>query len=266
MVDGKGQARRFLPEAKLKTEGINEWVSEAAFDFVSSEYLEGFAPDPFPGRSNAGEVDRDITHRRVIFYVKNEYWILCDIMRGQGAHKLEQVFRFAPLETGDAKVPLRAGEVDVSEQVIVTRDNGVGNLAILPVDGEGVSIRKQKGETSPAVGWWGMLGEFPVWDVTLELQSDLPARSDAVMWPQAAGVRTYPTVERLVSDDRATAFRVVGEGVDDLFILCEEGTGEVTVGNVTFEGRALLLRREDGLKAMGVGIVSVTANGQDILV
>lgn len=263
MVDGKGQARRFFSEAKLQTKGKNEWVSKDAFDFVSSEYLEGFAPDPYPGRSSEDEVDFSVSHRRAIFYVKNEYWILCDLIRGEGLHTLEQIFHIAPLETGDAKVPLQAGAVDVSAEGIFTRDKDVSNLAILSVD-QDASVRKQKGETSPAVGWWGILGEFPAWDVTLEKQCDLPARLDAVLWPQAVGDQTAPTVERVRADAGVTAFRIVGDGLDDLFVLCEEGVGKVTVGDVVFEGRALLLRRGDQNSTLGVGVVSAAVGGQAV--
>jgi hypothetical protein len=264
LIDGMGQARRFLPEAKLKTLGQNEWVSERNFDFVSSEYGEGFAPDPFPGRGEGDAVDHSLTHRRAIFYVKSEYWILCDLIRGEGRHRLEQLFHIAPVGTGDSKSPLRAGEVEVSAQGVMTRESGQGNLAIIPVDAQGISARKQMGETSPAVGWWGMLGEFPVWDVTLEREAELPARLDAVMWPQGPGITSFPNVVRLASDANTTAFRIVGDGVDDTFVLCEADCGPVSVGDITFEGRALLLRRGKGLHAMGVGVASVLVDNKAI--
>ena len=162
------------------------------FDFVSSEYLEGFAPDPFPGRGDASEVDTSIAHRRAIFYVKPTegpgYWILCDLLRGQDTepHTLEQLFHLAPVEQPDAAEPLRPGEVSVSPAAIVTQEAGLGNLAILPVDIDGLAVRAQKGKTSPAVGWYGVYGEFPAWDVTLERRTVLPARMDAVLFPLAA--------------------------------------------------------------------------------
>ncbi len=63
-----------------------------------------------------------------------------------------------------------------------------------------------------------------------------------------------------------TAFAIRGETLDDLFILCEEGAGPVRIGPVTFEGRALLLRRQPTLQAMAVDPVTVTFNGQPIAV
>ena len=182
MIDGKGQARRYRPEARLHTLGKNEWVSREGFDFVSSEYLEGFALDPYDRTGVEVEVDHSFSHRRAIFHVKPGYWILCDLIRGEDEelHTLEQICHIAPIYDPDASEPMRAGEVSVSPSEIVTQDVGLSNLAILPVDAEGQDVRAQKGEMSPAVGWCGVLGEFPAWDVTLECNKTLPARLDAV--------------------------------------------------------------------------------------
>lgn len=266
MVDGKGQARRFRQDAWTTTLGKNEWVSQPDFDFVSSEYLEGFAPDLYSRKSDPSEVDFSVSHRRAIFYVKPGYWILSDLLKStdQEAHTLEQIFHFAPvMQTGQPE-PMRPGEVNVSSQAAVSCNEGVANIAVIPVDSEGLEARAEKGQTSPAVGWYGVLGEYPAWDVTFQKQTTLPARMDAVLFPLAAGESDYPQVTRLRADEQVTAFRIQGAGVDDLFILCEEGTGAVTVDGVTFEGRALLLRREPGLKALAVDPMKVQVNGQDV--
>ncbi|MBN1676023.1 MAG: alginate lyase family protein [Kiritimatiellae bacterium] len=266
LIDGKGQARRLRPAARLTTLGENEWVSGAAFDFVSSEYKEGFAPDAFGRRGMAEEVNHSFSHRRAIFYVKPEYWILCDLIRGEDddAHKLEQIFHIAPVHEPDAPTPMRAGEVSASASAIVTQDPGLGNLAILPVDPDGLDVRAQKGETTPATGWYGVLGEFPAWDITLERHTALPARMDAVLFPMAPGEDKRPTVSRLIADERVTAFRITGDDIVDTFVLCEEGSGPVQVEDVSFEGRALLLRRSPEPRALAVDAVSVLLNGKEM--
>jgi len=160
----------------------------------------------------------------------------------------EQIYHLAPIYEPGESPPPRAGEVSASPSAIVTRDEGLANLAILPVDHEGLAVRAQKGETSPAVGWYGVLGEFPAWDVTLERQATLPARLDAVLYPIAPGVDAAspdarPTVQRLLASEQVTAFCITGAGLDDTLVLCEEGSGPVKVGDIEFEGRALLVRR-----------------------
>ena len=258
MIDNLGQARRFLLEAKLKTEGRNEWVSESDFDFVSSEYLEGYAPDPYDIDSVEPSFHKEFTHRRAVFYVKPGYWILCDLIGGGGTHTLEQIFHLAPLVEQGTPDPVRAGDVEITDAGVFSRNDGVGNIALLPADP--VPVRAQKGETSPAVGWYGVLGEFPAWDVTFQTDAELPARMDVVLFPQAPGSTAHPTVKRLHADAHTTAIQITGDDFDDTFILCEEGTGPVTVGDIIFEGRVVLIRRAGEIKTHGVNVTSLTVN------
>jgi hypothetical protein len=264
LVDGQGQARRFRPEARLGTVGQNEWVSGPEFDFVSSEYREGFAPDLYEPEAAPVPIDEFLVHQRAIFYVKPGYWILCDQITGQdrARHRLEQLFHLAPLDTGDAALPYRAGAVDVAPAAIVTRGPGVANLALLPVDPAGLQVRAHKGETAPAVGWYGVLGEFPAWDVTLQRDQPLPARLDVVLFPLPPGATAYPAVTRLQADEQVTAFRITGDDLDDTFILCAPGAGLVTVGDIGFVGRALLLRRRPTIQALAVAPETVLVGGK----
>jgi hypothetical protein len=268
LIDGKGQARRFRPQSTLTTLGKNEWVTRPQFDFVSSEYLEGYAPDPFPDRGDAGQVNLSFSHRRAIFYVKPGYWILCDLVKGMEndhlVHRLEQIFHLAPLYRPGEAVPIVAGSVSVSAERIRSENNGEANIAILPVDPHIMQTRAQKGETSPAVGWYGVLGEFPAWDVTLECKTDLPARLDVVLFPLEVGATATPAVQRLRQDAQVTAFSIRSGTLDDLFILCEEDAGPVTIGDVSFQGRALLLRRKPELLALAVALVDVRVGGKKL--
>ena len=106
-------------------------------------------------------------------------------------------------------------------------------------------------------------GEFPAWDATLERKAVLPARMDAVLFPLAPGSSARPSVKRLLTDARTTAFRIEGEDIDDTFILCEEGAAAVTVDG-TFEGRALLVCRQPALKVMAVAPVSVMVDDKTV--
>ncbi len=268
MIDGKGQARRFRPQSTLATLGKNEWVTRLHFDFVSSEYLEGYAPDPYPDRGDLAQVDLSFSHRRAIFYVKPGYWILCDLVKGldedQQTHQLEQIFHLAPLYRPGEAVPMVAGSVSITPERIRSENAGDANIAILPVDPQRLQIRAQKGETSPAVGWYGVLGEFPAWDVTLECTTVLPARMDAVLFPLAVGASATPVVQRLRQDAQVTAFTIRSDTLDDLFILCEAGAGPVTIGDVSFQGRALLLRRKPELQALAVEPVEFRVGGKNL--
>ena len=289
LIDGKEQARKYLPEARLTTRGRNEWVSHPAFDFASSEYLEGFASNPYvreapgspvPAVSGAARsalpvpthLETTLTHRRAIFYVKGSYWILCDLIQDTGGEAgqaspqrtLTQLFHVAPLIAPGSAEPVKAGQVTCMEREVLTAGEGLANLAILPVDTGDARIGAQIGETSPAAGWYGVLGEFPAWEVSVEAKRPLPARMDAVLVPLAVGASERPAVERLHQDAQTTAFRIAGAGIDDTFVLCEEGAGAVTLGDVVFEGRALLLRRAGELRAYAVNPVTLRVAGSDV--
>ena len=86
---------------------------------------------------------------------------------------------------------------------------------------------------------------------------------DAVLFPLQPGRKDHPMVRRLYADGDVTALQVSGDGIDDTYILCEEGTGPVTIGDVTFEGRALLLRMP-ALEARGVRVRSVIVGERPI--
>jgi len=263
LVDGKGQIRRYDPEAKLSTRGENEWVSEESHDFVSSEYRESFGMNVFKAEQPP-ELDDSITHSRSIFYVKGEYWILCDTITGadRDSHRFEQLFHPAPIFDRDADVPLLAGELSIEDGVIRTADEGLGNLAIIPVDREGMNVTAKKGETNPAAGWYGVLGEFPAWEVSCLSEGAFPHRMDVVLFPMASGSSEHPKVDRLYSDKGGTAFEITGAGVNDVFILCEPGCPEVIIDDIVFEGRALLVRRDQEVRVIGVGAKKVEVAGK----
>ena len=263
LVDGMSQIRRYDPDAKLQTQGENEWVSDQRFDFVSSVYCESYGFDRFKAEQPPA-LDTSIAHRRSIFYLKGEYWILCDVVSGDDReqHTFDQLFHPAPIFDRDADVPLRAGSLSTEENIIRTMDDNMGNLAIVPVDREGLSVTARKGETNPAAGWFGILGEFPAWEIACQSEGTFPHRMDTAMFPMAPGVSEFPAAERLYSDSNVTAFEIKGAGVDDVFILCEPGCPEVMVDDIVFEGRALLVRRGDELEILCVGKKRVEVGGR----
>ena len=61
------------------------WVSNDTFDVISG-YHTGFE-----------ELKEPVRHRRSIFYWKPGYWIICDLLTGEGRHYFDQYFHFSPL-------------------------------------------------------------------------------------------------------------------------------------------------------------------------
>lgn len=111
-----------IPQAK-----IHRWITTRDYDFVD-------------GSHNGYErLKNPVTHRRMVFFVKPEYWIMVDFLTGHGMHKYDQYFHFPP-----------SCVVINSESKIATITTGDGvNLALIPANPEAVSANLSEGSLDP---------------------------------------------------------------------------------------------------------------------
>ena len=75
---------------------VNKWESNKEYDFFDAEHY-GYH-----------KLENPVTHRRQIYFNKQEkYWEITDILTGDGEHKFEWYFHFAPMKLEqDPKNPL----------------------------------------------------------------------------------------------------------------------------------------------------------------
>jgi hypothetical protein len=85
-IDGLNQADpagpfgwKHLPIVK-----VNRWLTGETFDFFSG-WHSGYAGLPHP-----------VWHYRYIFYLKPHFWLVRDVLTGQGSHRVEAAWHFAP--------------------------------------------------------------------------------------------------------------------------------------------------------------------------
>lgn len=131
VVDGEEQNR--FDENELFSLGraaavrVNHWEATEEYDILDAEH------------SGYKMLKNPVTHRRLIFFNKREgYWVVKDILTGRGFHHFDLYFHFAPLEIElDSDFPL----------VVKTRVQGA-NLAIIPLEIEGISVELLKGWVS----------------------------------------------------------------------------------------------------------------------
>jgi len=110
---------------------VSKWESTDGYDFLDAEH---------PGYKR---FKNPVVHRRHIYFNKLEgYWVVKDILRGEGNHQFDLFFHFAPLEIGlDNEFPL----------TVTTRIEGA-NLALIPLEAEGVSVEILDGWVSCRYG------------------------------------------------------------------------------------------------------------------
>ena len=206
LVDGKGQRRDMFfdkdnPYAGLSfPDADSRWLNRGTHLLAAGAYRRGFAEKIHPLWYHGPREDERSTlvaveHERKILWVKGEYWVMTDILSGEGSHEIEQVFHFSPLVKSRTAEGIDPGQVILEgNAVALSRNPGVADLAVMQVGGDDLRVRKQRGAKDPHVGWTSLCGENPVWDVTFQAQRTLPTVLTVVLYPLKPGENSIPVL------------------------------------------------------------------------
>ncbi|HEO69718.1 MAG TPA: alginate lyase family protein [Candidatus Hydrogenedentes bacterium] len=254
LVDGLGQ-HRALDGEEIVPDPDRRFIIGDGFDFA-----EGWYRGPYSSRAaqvrrsvrNAGENEplRGIAHQRCVLFIDGAYVVVCDRVLGVDCHTLELLFHLAPVVNDDAtgedgRPHVRAVSLDIEDDgAVITREEDVANVAILPAQSDGIEVTSHIGTQSPVRGWYSLYGRLPSPEVVYTCRTQLPKTFQTVIQPLPPGSDTVPMAARAVEvecpDSQACAGLRCG---DDLFLLSYTGTAEITCEDVRFAGTALLIRR-----------------------
>ena len=177
----------------------------------------------------------DAHHKRAIFYLKGEYFILHDLVLGPEAQTLEQTFRFN--QGAASHIAIEAGCVRTQDTRLSNLFIGVPDTTDLSIALDGDSIIYRSNKESPAV-------------------------LNTLLFPMRSGTKSYPTISDLsVSTDTdvlATGFTLQSHDTTDTFLISDDGLAEMSAADITFVGEYLFLRRD----ASGGGRQFVMLNGR----
>lgn len=194
------------------------WITTSAFDCVEKWHQT-----------------TTVHHKRAIFYLKGEYFILHDLVLGDGAHTLEQIFRL------DGK----AAPHTVSDTgYIRTQDPHGSNLFIGAVGTADLSV------TSGADS------------VIYRSLREAPIAMNTVLFPMKPEVKVHPTLSaievRTDPDVLGTGFTLQLPNATDTFLISNDGLAEMSAADIRFVGEYLFLRRD----AAGAVVQVVMLNGR----
>ena len=195
-----------------------QWITGPAADFVEK-----------------WDKTTEVQHKRAIFYLKGEYFILHDLVLGAEAQTLEQTFY---LDSGiDVHINADAGHVRTQDARRSNLFIGVPDTTDLSVALDGDSVIYRSNRKSPAV-------------------------LNTLLFPMRSGVETHPTLSDIsVSTDAdvlATGFTLQLGDATDTFLISDDGLAEMSAADITFVGEYLFLRRD----ASGTGAQFVMLNGR----
>jgi hypothetical protein len=187
-VDGQDQAR-----GAAATMLPHEWLSTNGFDFADLAH-EAYGA-------------QKINHRRKLLFVKPDYYVLCDLLTGEGSHKYEQFFHFAGVNQSTAST----ARLDEKTLAAASTNDAMANVQIIPAHTEGLKAAfvpaqdtamrpDDKYDRSAMLGWMVTGGTFqrvkaPV--VAYERQGAAPQAFYDVLYPTPAGAEAAISVQAL---------------------------------------------------------------------
>jgi Heparinase II/III-like protein/Heparinase II/III N-terminus len=178
LVDGLDQAEGKGPFAwaSVPSVKVEKWVTGNSFNLLDATH-NGYERLPQP-----------VTHRRIVFHRKGQFWLVRDVAAGNGTHRLELLWHLGPGLSPES-----------------TKDNlfseGQDKLAFITAEGHGWAQSGHRGAWSPVYGrqekamvlTFAHTGTLPEEFVTILLPdaSLRPGLGRFERMPQHAGVHEY---------------------------------------------------------------------------
>ena len=185
-----------------------QWITTPAFDWLEKWYQA-----------------TDLYHKRAIFYLKGEYFILHDLVLSDDAlslevETLEQIFR-------------------LDQNVDIYMNTGVGH-----------AWTQTAQETNLFIGTLGMVPpiiELAEEGIVYRYISKSPSIVNTLLLPMKPGIKARPTTSIIpvTTDDGAlaTGFTLVFPNRTDTFLISDDGLAEMSAEDIRFVGEYLFLRR-----------------------
>lgn len=212
VVDCKNQAEESgafswtsIPNIKLIS-----WTSNKEFDFVEGEH-NGFQRLPNP-----------ITHKRRILFIKPEYWIVDDILLGEGQHYFQLFFHFIPCKIS----------IDKATKVITTVQRDKANLKIGVANFETLEVGIFEGDDPPQGGWISQKhgSKIPAPVVNYSKTVEAPTTFTTVLYPFKGNSEPRISIEELpvssysqeICSGNIKCFRIKIDQNIDYVLLCNK--------------------------------------------
>ena len=112
----------------LRVDGLDQAIPKGPFSWVSlpdvkaEEWIAGPRFDLFSGsHTGYARLSDPVIHRRAIFHLHGEYWLVRDVADGKGTHNLEVSWQFAPeLEVSTSSVGFTASHLGGESLVLLS--------------------------------------------------------------------------------------------------------------------------------------------------
>jgi Heparinase II/III N-terminus/Heparinase II/III-like protein len=133
IIDGKGQKRMQQKETHRADSPLkNRWISNKNIDFASGTFDDGYGTELI-----------SVSHSRYVIFKKKEYWLMLDLLTGEGEHEFKNLFHFAPCDV----------EFNKQENSIQTLYKDNKNIKLVSNATAKMNIEIVEGSENPEQGW-----------------------------------------------------------------------------------------------------------------
>ena len=212
---------------------FDQWVSTPVFDFLSGAHT-GFA-----------DLEEPVTHRRSFFYLKPHYWIVSDLLTGEGQHFFDQYFHFPPLRIN----------VDFVNKGVNIQVDQSRRFTLMPVSPDEMDVMIFTGGDSPDSGWmsdgykhrveapfikYGKRTRVPACFHTLLYAYD----AETVVPISGRHLHVFAQGVPLLADDvSAIEIALEHEHETQYFAVLYKAHPQIQFDNLTFSGQLLFMRK-----------------------
>jgi hypothetical protein len=165
VVDGCSQAeyRGRLKWSRAPEVRLEHCMLSTAFDCVEASH-NGYL-----------RLAQPVVHRRAVVFLKPDYWLIRDELWGEGEHQIDRYFHFSAVE-----ITLQGDGTSIH-----ARSPFGKNLAVIPIEKQGMVVESKRGGNDPEDGWlamgYGRKMEAPV--VRCSTKSTLPIALNTLLIP-----------------------------------------------------------------------------------
>jgi len=197
-VDGANQAEPAAPFSwkRLTQSKVERWIQGKSFDLLVGSH-DGYQ-----------RLAQPVTHRRWVVSLKNGIYLVRDVIRGQGKHRLDLAWHLGQ----DLQL--------VAEGVFRVKGASHG-LAVLPAKGQGWAEEVVRESWSPVYGQ-----KAPMTTLTFSAETALPAEFTTLLvtLEEASGrAASFARIETAAEDSAAGGYKYSGDDVEYSFIFGERG-------------------------------------------
>lgn len=213
---------------------FDQWVSTSVFDFLSG-YHTGF-----------GDLEEPVTHRRSIFYFKPSYWLISDLLTGEGQHFFDQYFHFPPLRLN----------VDFVNKGVNIQVDQHYHFTLMPIGPDGMDVMIFTGGDTPDSGWistgykhkmeapfikYGKRARVPVCFHTLLCAYN----SEKALEISGRHLRAFSQDNTPLLSDEVSVIELSLEYETHYFVLSYKKPQQIQFENVLFSGTLLFMRKQE---------------------